>query len=387
MDDIVQATRSYESWMARQTTVVRPDLLEKHRQIAKSPFIFLRGTFYRWLQLWPAVCASLADAPPVLAIGDLHVENFGTWRDAEGRLVWGVNDLDEASPLPYTSDLVRLATSAVLAANERHMALSVRRICESILDGYATSLERGGRPVVLAERHGWLRQIAVQELKDPARFWAKIAGNPPVSSLPPTVSSLLALPDGASELRLLRRQAGVGSLGRPRLVALAMYQGGFIAREAKAIVPPAGSWAAGNDRRESYSIEVSRRAVRARDPFFTANARWTVRRLSPECLKIEVTDLPRGRDDSKLLRAMGWETANIHLGTPRVDTRTDLARRSGRWLERATTDMVDAIVSDQREWKRRQRQSSGRFSARIDVTDSESSRPVEHSGSSPSSSS
>src|SRR5260370_32652719 len=47
----------------------------------------------------------------VLAVGDLHVENFGTWRDAEGRLTWGVNDFDEAYPLPYTIDLARLATS------------------------------------------------------------------------------------------------------------------------------------------------------------------------------------------------------------------------------------------------------------------------------------
>lgn len=38
----------------------------------------------------------------MLAIGDLHVENYGTWRDAEGRWVWGVNDFDEAFPMAYT---------------------------------------------------------------------------------------------------------------------------------------------------------------------------------------------------------------------------------------------------------------------------------------------
>ena len=51
----------------------------------------------------------------MLAVGDIHVENFGTWRDAEGRLVWGVNDFDEAARMPYAIDIVRLATSAVLA--------------------------------------------------------------------------------------------------------------------------------------------------------------------------------------------------------------------------------------------------------------------------------
>ena len=113
--NIFDATRSYESWLARHTAVVRKDLRLKHERLAESPFVFLRGTFYRWIQQWPAVCAKVADAPLVLSVGDLHIENFGTWRDVEGRLVWGVNDLDEACALPYTHDLVRLATSAVLA--------------------------------------------------------------------------------------------------------------------------------------------------------------------------------------------------------------------------------------------------------------------------------
>jgi hypothetical protein len=357
--NIIQSTQSYESWMARHTPVVTADLQKKHEELATNPFVFLRGTFYRWVQLWPTICASLVDAPRVLAVGDLHVENFGTWRDAEGRLVWGVNDLDEASPLPYTSDIVRLATSAVLAARERHMTMSVRSICESILDGYAASLERGGRPIVLAERHSWLREIAVHELNDPADFWRKIAKNPLVAALPPAVTRLLDLPDGSTELRLMSRQAGVGSLGRPRFVALAMYHGGFVAREAKAVVPPAAEWLGDGQKSRSYSIALSRKAVRAPDPFFTATSQWTVRRLSPECLKIEVTDLPGRRNDGKLLRAMGWETGNIHMGSPRRGARKDLASRSGRWLERATVDMVDVIVGEQREWKNHRRQSRG----------------------------
>ena len=52
--------------------------------------------------------------PKVLAVGDLHIENFGTWRDSEGRLVWGVNDFDETWRLPYTQDLVRLTTSTLI---------------------------------------------------------------------------------------------------------------------------------------------------------------------------------------------------------------------------------------------------------------------------------
>ena len=114
--DIREATRSYETWLGRRTKIVRPDLRLKHARMAESPFNFLRATFYRWIQLWPTVCPTIVDAPVVLAVGDLHLENFGTWRDVEGRLIWGLNDVDEACRLPYTNDLVRLATSAILAS-------------------------------------------------------------------------------------------------------------------------------------------------------------------------------------------------------------------------------------------------------------------------------
>ena len=80
-----------------------------------SAFAFLRATYWRWAETILEVCPDLANAPAVLAVGDTHLENFGTWHDGEGRLVWGVNDYDEAAEMPYILDLVRLATSATLA--------------------------------------------------------------------------------------------------------------------------------------------------------------------------------------------------------------------------------------------------------------------------------
>src|ERR1022692_1560117 len=69
--DIREATRSYESWLATHTTIVRADLALKHRRMTESPFVFLRATFYRWIARWPDVCADLRDAPRVVAVGDL----------------------------------------------------------------------------------------------------------------------------------------------------------------------------------------------------------------------------------------------------------------------------------------------------------------------------
>ena len=85
--DIRESTRSCERWLGRHVRLVPADLRRKHARMAESPFVMLRGTFYRWMQLWPDACREIADAPAAAAVGDLHVENFGTWRDAEGRLV------------------------------------------------------------------------------------------------------------------------------------------------------------------------------------------------------------------------------------------------------------------------------------------------------------
>src|ERR1700719_2366020 len=121
--NIVKATQRYEEWLGRHTKLVKPDLRLKHQRMAEAVFPFLRATFYRWVQIWAEGCPDLAKAPHGLAVGDLHVENFGTWRDVEGRLVWGVNDFDEAAVLPYTIDLVRLAASAHLAIDTEQLTI------------------------------------------------------------------------------------------------------------------------------------------------------------------------------------------------------------------------------------------------------------------------
>src|SRR5215475_10943057 len=131
--NIVAATHDYERWLSRHTRIVINDLRLKHKRMRESPFVFLRATFYRWLQLWPKLCPREADVHAALTVGDVHTENFLTWRDAEGRLAWGINDVDEACVLPYTNELVRLADSVLFAILERWLAISDARACQVIL--------------------------------------------------------------------------------------------------------------------------------------------------------------------------------------------------------------------------------------------------------------
>ena len=92
--DILTATRDFETWVGGRIPVVKTQFSDKHARMAETPVPFLRGTFYRWTQLFPEVCPSLNKAPGVLAVGDLHIASFGTWRDAFGRLIQGIDDFD-----------------------------------------------------------------------------------------------------------------------------------------------------------------------------------------------------------------------------------------------------------------------------------------------------
>src|SRR5580698_4573680 len=243
--NILTATARYEAWMRSCTKIIAADLRSKHKQMKKSSFGFFRGTFYRWAQLWPSVCADQCAAPKVLAVGDLHVNSFGTWRDAEGRLCWGVDDFDEAYPLAYTNDLVRLAASLKIVIEAESLSIRFKDGCEALLDGYQQSLTTGGRPIVLAEREQKLGKLGVDSFKPPPDFWAKLGRLPPARKpLAANVKRALekTLPDPRMEYKVVRRQAGLGSLGQERFVAIGDWEGGLIAREAKAMMPSACSW-------------------------------------------------------------------------------------------------------------------------------------------------
>ena len=354
---IVEATASYEQWLAKQTSVVTADIEHKHSQMPLSPFVLLRATFYRFADQWDQLAGAAAAAPIVLTVGDLHIENFGTWRDAEGRLVWGVNDFDEACYAPFTVDLVRLTVSAVIAIAESHLSLSTERACEEILRGYKGALKAGGRPFVLAEDHGWLRDIAYASLKKPTDYWAKLTKLPEETALLPdsAVECMERLmPERGLDYALVRRIAGEGSLGRPRYTGIAPYRGGLVARDVKAMLPSAWQWARSEvgPYEILYAVAVGR-AIRCRDPLVHSTGQWIGRRIAPDCSRIELTNLQPEDDEAKLLASMGWETANIHLGTPGAETKIKkfLRDADGDWLNEAAEKYVNAINNDWEVWK------------------------------------
>jgi hypothetical protein len=162
------------------------------------------------------------------------------------------------------------------------------------------------------------------------------------------------MPNEVSHFKLVRRRAGMGSLGQPRFVAIGECDGGFVAREAKKMVPSACRWLQNRKSLDTYYQQIIHNAVRSHDPFQRVLKGWVIRRLSPDSNPIEITELPHQRDDELLLHAMGEETANVHLGSrPKIRAvLRHVHRQKANWLRSAAKDMAKAIEKDWREYRK-----------------------------------
>jgi len=342
--------------LSNQVRLVRADLRFKHAAMRADLFSFLRATYYRWAQLFPELDAATSRAPTVLSVGDLHLENYGTWRDELGRLAWGINDFDEVYPLPFTNDLVRLATSALVAIDEDHIRISPKSACRAILDGYRQGIETSGRPFIIGEEHRWFKPILENPGRDPGVFWDRLRGWPRERdrlSAQARAAIEDAMPRRGLTFELHHRIAGLGNLGKARYTAIAQWQGGPVAREAKALTLSAAAWAQSKTN-GPFCGAILAGAIRSPDPFFKVHDAWIVRRLAPDCRRLEIAALSRVEDEEWLLHAMGFETANVHLGA--AGARRSIARHLADFqkkeLRKAATTMQDALARDFRLWRR-----------------------------------
>ncbi|WP_159997580.1 DUF2252 family protein [Roseomonas sp. 18066] len=376
--DIIASTAAYEAFLRQElgAEVVEEALLEKRARMAEGAFPFLRATYWRWAEQVGHWAPALMEAPALLAVGDIHLENFGTWRDAEGRLIWGVNDYDEAAEMPYTLDLLRLATSGLLADPEA----DAREIARPLLAGYAAGLEKP-RAAVLDRELDWLRALVVVPESQRAEFWAKLKkkrkkfqaraeGDRPFLWPRYREALLAALPRGAEPPEIWYRSAGLGSLGRPRWVARAQWHGDWVIREAKGVVP--SGWTRGRALgRAIRCMEIATGRYRAPDPWYRVVDGVAVRRLSPNNHKIgtdkvfsaAAEDEEGGEEmllgravllQAPMLEAMGRELAAIHLGQGHLDRgdpaaaiAADFAARPKGWLAEAAIAAAEATRHEQ----------------------------------------
>jgi uncharacterized protein (DUF2252 family) len=121
-----------------------PDMVKlKYRAMSLNVFSFYRGTchlFYEDL----AAAAPLPPSPTVWACGDLHVENFGSFKGDDHQEYFDLNDFDEALLAPAAWEIVRMATSIFIAFDslglDQQEAIKVVRL---FLDNYSNKLKNG----------------------------------------------------------------------------------------------------------------------------------------------------------------------------------------------------------------------------------------------------
>ncbi len=223
----------------------------KFEKLAKSRFKFFRGTallFYR------DMVGEDAQMPTVLALGDVHPENFGVMPNEDGVPIFSVNDFDEAIYAPFTWDMKRAAVGFWVAAQEegKLKRKQRRKIVRAFVHGYIDAMEdyaaheteksdayrMDNSPKVIQrlfedaweERHDWLWD---DYLKPSGKGFRADDELQPISSEIDTFqkavndlarANALDVPDRSPELKVkdvcVRHGQGTASLGLPRFYVL-----------------------------------------------------------------------------------------------------------------------------------------------------------------------
>lgn len=118
-------------------------LQRKYAAMRRDPFTFLRGTCHLFYADWPQT-SPLNDAPVTWICGDLHFENFGSYKGDNRQTYFDMNDFDEAMLAPCTWDVARFLTSVLVGAH----TLKVRpptalALCEVFVAAYTAALADG----------------------------------------------------------------------------------------------------------------------------------------------------------------------------------------------------------------------------------------------------
>ena len=216
----------------------------KFKKMRVDAFSFLRGTchlFYSRL----AEVKLIKAAPFVWVCGDLHLENFGSYKGSNRLAYFDLNDFDEAALAPASWDLVRILTSVVVGADSLSIRLpEAKKLCSVFLNSYSAALAHGKAYWIEAETaRGVIRDLlsslqsrkrasficSLTVIKGPTRL-LKIDGKKTLAVTAAQREAVLEFmqlfaktqsqPKFFRVMDVARRIAGTGSLGVQRYVIL-----------------------------------------------------------------------------------------------------------------------------------------------------------------------
>jgi uncharacterized protein (DUF2252 family) len=145
MSDIAQTIASFNTGRDPER------LAMKYKLMRGSPFVFLRGACHLFYARLPRDKV-LDDAPPVWICGDMHLENFGSYKGDNRLIYFDNNDFDEACLAPSLYELVRLLTSVLVGASDLKLSRAqALALCHTAVDAYSAALAFGKSRWIEAE--------------------------------------------------------------------------------------------------------------------------------------------------------------------------------------------------------------------------------------------
>jgi uncharacterized protein (DUF2252 family) len=137
VQDIVTSIKRYNAGRDPQR------LAMKYANLRRDPFVFLRGSCHRFYETLPRD-KLLRAAPLAWACGDLHLENFGSYKGDNRLVYFDINDFDEAALAPASWDVLRLLSSILVGEQVLHLkAGEAAALCQRFLQHYAATLASG----------------------------------------------------------------------------------------------------------------------------------------------------------------------------------------------------------------------------------------------------
>jgi uncharacterized protein (DUF2252 family) len=218
----------------------------KYDKMKKDSFSFFRGSYHLFNQDWP-VDTKIDRAPQLFICGDLHLENFGTYKGADRQVYFGINDFDEGMYASLTRDITRLAVSVLLVGKMLGLEKADRSaLAANLLDNYRQTLLTGQHQN-LQKAKGVVGDLLVKSAGR-SRFdlLKKYLGDVDSDKLQKKDDKILAISDSQRDRVLLvydqwakqqakpnfyecldikQRLAGLGSLGVDRYLLLVVGKG------------------------------------------------------------------------------------------------------------------------------------------------------------------
>lgn len=371
-----------------------PELLAlKYRKMAATPFGYFRGTNHLFHADWPGK-GWLERMPSVWLNGDLHIENFGTYRGDNRLVYFDIGDFDDGALGPLGRDLIRFMVGVHMAGQE--MGYGARRAKElnriflaayraALIDGKARWIERRTAGGVIGELLIKLERRTQADLLAKRTVIRKGKRH-----LRTDTGKALALPadERARVVRFMKRFAkgrmhpgffkvrdvaqriaGVGTLGLRRYVVLVEGDGGSDGAALIDLKMQIGSTLIPclKQRQPRFASEAARvvaieNRMQAVGPAFLTAARiagrsFTLRELQPSADKLDlsITHPDRAAFESVIV-AMGELTAWAQLrcagrdGATPIDGLTAFAQNAD-WPRRLIDLAKDWAATVEQDWR------------------------------------